>query len=395
MASFVACFFSSKHWHWAQVLLVEVLFLAGLGYLVLAGEVLRVRSLYGKAYAANTQVLEREGPLVDALLKGTSDRNVISSLEADDLGVALVESAGEEELPRMLGLRDLHHKLGLVTRTRGRVWREVTGVGFDAATLTVSLSIEVPDPHGIETDAILYVFEQGSASEEGAPEKHYLGEFRVTGVADKQIQIQPAGQFGERAIGRLQQTEWPWIIYENIPIDQHPKGLLEIFAGATDDELKQMLPAESVEEYLRHGTPKQADDDEWHVVGFDDKGQVVGLEDWGPGTQYKYRRLLRDYNLIFQDHSKRFIELQADRNSLVEDNKLLIKALASAKELQSRREEDRKNLQHDLAGFLKDGQAIGAHLAQVETHLANAEALLEATLQENASLAATLEAAVQ
>ncbi|MGI9457962.1 MAG: hypothetical protein ACR2NU_15465 [Aeoliella sp.] len=395
VASFVTCFFSAKVWHWAQVLLVEVLFLTGLGFFILAGEVLRIQNIYGNEYNKNAATIEREAPRVEALLSGTRDSAIAAALEADDIRIANESGAGEDETPRMLGVRELDHKLGLVTRTRGRAWRDVDGIGLDDATLTVSLKIEFPDPHSIETDAILYAFEQGPAAGDGQEGALYIGEFRVTGVAAQQIQLQPAGQFDARSTDRLTKTRFPWILYENMPVDQHPDGLLEIFAGATDEELKQVLPAESVEEYIRHGTPKEADDDEWHIDGYDENGKLVGPDQWGPGTQYKYRRMLRDYNLIFQEQSKRFIEMQVDKNALVEDNRQLTTALASAKELQSRREEEQQKLEHDLAGFSRDRQAIEAHLAQVETQLANALKLLETTKLENAGLAAMLESAVR
>ncbi len=205
-------------------------------------------------------------------------------------------------------------------------------------------------------------------------------------TAPQQIQIQPASQFDERSIQRLQSTKAPWMLYENTPIDEHPDGRLEIFAGTAPEQLKQMLPAESVEEYIRHGGPTQPGDDDWHKTGYDADGNLVKPDDWNASTQFKYRRSLRDYNLIFQELSKRFTQMQADRNALVEDNAQLSKALTSAKKLQQVREIEQAELQKDLAGVTRDRGSIDAHAAQVETQLSNARTLLSDLVKENAAL---------
>ena len=392
VTSFVACYFTSKSWHWAQVLLVEVLFLTGLGYFILAGEVLRVKAIYGAKEQQLAKQIDRIAPQVEALTTGTRDPGVIAQLEAEDLRLAFDPNVEEGEPQKMLSRPTIDHQLGLVTRTRGHVWRDVFDAGFDQATLTVSLKIEKPNPHGIEVDAILYAFEQGPAASLGRAGASYIGEFRVLSVTAQQVQIQPTTDFDARSINRLAKTTFPWVLYENLPIDQHPDGLLGLFAGATEKELRKMLPPRSVEEYIRHGSPARPDDDEWHRTGYDENGQVVGVDDWDATTQFKYRRMLRDYNVIFQELFKRFTELKADRLALVEDNKILQESLVSARELEKMRKDDQRQLKADLEGFEKDRRAIETHLAQVETQLANAVTLLKATRIKNAQLAKILEA---
>lgn len=399
LASFVACFFSSKYWHWAQVLLVELVFLAGLGYFILAAEVFRIQNIYGEANQKNVATIEQLEPQVEALKEGTTASNVITRLEGEELKIAMQEGEEGGDPPRMIGLRELDHQLGMVTRTRGRVWRDARFVGGDPETLTVNLTIEFPDPHGMETDAILYAFEQGVAAPTGELGPQYLGEFKVVAVGPQQISVQPAVKFGERELARLQNAnQRPWILYENMPADQHPNGRLEIFAGATPEQLRRMLPAESVDEYIRHGSKWSLDDGERTKMGVDGNGDLVPPKfnqgtnqlEWPDGTQFRYSRLLRDYNLIFQELSKRRTQMVADRNALVEDNKSLQESLASAKKLQATREDDQSKLKFDLEGMRRDQKAIEAHLSQIESQLANAQALLEETKQQNSGLAEIL-----
>ncbi len=389
LGSFLACFFSSKYWHWAHVLLTETVFLLALAFLILAGEVFRIQNIYGQKYQQNTQQIERLEPQVAALKFGTEDAGMISQFENSEIPVRTTGDS-EDEPGRLLSVRDLDHELGMVTRIRGRAWRHVETAALDPQSLTVTLRIPAPDPHGIEQDSILYAFEQddaGSPSERG---RQYIGEFRVVNTGPQQIQIQPASRFDERSIARLQSTSSPWILYENMPVDEHPDGRLEIFAGKSADELKQMLPAESVEEYVRHGGPTMPEDDQWHKTGYDADGNLVKPDDWNATTQFKYRRSLRDYNLIFQDLSKRYTQMQADVNALVEDNQQLKKALASVRKLQQMHEAEQGKLKNDLAGVTRDRQAIEAHQSQVETQLSNARALLGDLVRDNAAMGQSL-----
>ena len=372
------------------MLLTETVFLLALVFLILAGEVFRIQNIYGKASQQNAQQIERLEPEVEALKFGTDDAGLISRLENSEIPIRTAPTDDEDEAGRMLSVRELDGELGAVTRLRGRVWRDVETRDFDPPSLTITLGIPAPNPHGIETDSILYAFEQGEAGPAEARGRQFIGEFRVTNAAPEQIQLQPAGRFDERSVGRLQQTQAPWILYENMPIDQHPDGRLQIFAGATPEQLQQMLPAASAQEYARHGGPTEPGDDEFHKSGYDESGSLVLPGNWDASTQFKYRRELRDYNLIFQELSKRYTQMQADYNALVEDNGQLQKALASAQKVQQMQQQEQAKLNQDLAGVTRDRQAIEAHKSQVETQLSNARALLDDVVQENAALGNSL-----
>lgn len=391
LGSFVACYFSSKYWHWSHVLLTETVFLLSLSFLILAGEVFRIRKVYGPAFNTNVKTIARLEPEVEALEFGTEDSGIISSLEAEEVPVLMERTDSEEDTPRMRSVRDLQHELGMVTRVRGRMWRDVETQAFDEPTLTVTLRIPAPKPHGIAKDAIIYAFEQGAPAAQGQRGPQFIGEFRVVNTTEDSIQVQPASQFDQRSLARLKGTQPPWVLYENMPVDQYPDGVLQLLAGATEEELRQWLPSDSVDDYLRHGSEAQPGDDDYHRRGFDADGQLVKQDAWDATTQFKFWRNLRDYNLIFQEMSKRYTQMDADHKALAEDNKQLEKALASAKKVQAVREAEQANLKGDVAGTARDRQAIEAHRVQVETQLANARALLADLLKQNLSLAQELD----
>lgn len=389
LGSFIACYFSSKYWHWSHVLLTETVLLLGLTFLILGGEVVRIRNVYGAKNQTNLQQIERLEPQVEALTFGTDNAGVIARLENSEIPVQTTGTS-EDDPGRMLSVSELDHQLGMVTHIRGRVWRDVETAALDAPSLTVTLGVPAPKPHGIDQGSIVYVFEQGDAGPANERGKQYIGEFRVVNAGDEQIQLQPASRFDERSIARLQQTQQPWILYENMPVDEHPDGRMEIFTGTPPEALQQMLPAASVEEYVRHGGPARPGDDEWHKTGYNADGKLLKPDEWDASTQFKYRRQLRDYNLIFQELAKRFTQMQADISRLTTGNAQLEATLASARKLQQMGEAEQAQLEQDLAGATRDRQAIEAHKAQVETQLSNARALLDDLVQQNAEMGQSL-----
>lgn len=379
LASFVACYFSSKYWHWAHVLLVEVLFLSAVGYFLCAAEYARIRQVYQKQIADSQRYLDDNLPLLHALQRGTRDEGVIARLEAMEVPV-VYDKAIEG---RAVSGRELERELSMLTRTRGRVWRDVQTQALDQQTLTVTLGIPFPKPHGIQQDSILYAFEQGPATPVGQPGPQYIGEMRVLSVAGEQIQVTPTSSLDERAATRLANTRPPWVLYENMPRDQHPDGPMGLYAGMTEQQLRELLPPESVEDFLRHGTPRQPDDDEANIAGFDPAGKPLPSDQWDNNTVYRYRRQLRDYAYLFDELDKRLVGMIADRNAFLEDNRQLLAADQSAKQVQAAYALMKKKLQFDREGVIRDRQAIESHRSQVATQLANAQQLLAATREEN------------
>jgi hypothetical protein len=391
LASFILCYFAAQRWHWSHVFVGEVLFLSSLLFVFLAADVLRMNEKVRADLNRVEQTLERTEPLVRAIESGSRDPSTISSLEAQE--VPVVYDTNPDNPNAMLGTGALDHQVGMITRLVGRKWEEVVPQGApNPQSGEVTVKVELPDPHGMEQNAVVYVFEQGEpALPDPAQGRQYLGEFRVNSVAGNLVKIEPVGTVDSDRAARLGGSRGPWIVYENMPIDQHPDGLLQIFAGIEGDDWSKAVPGPVIEEYRRHGTEAQPDDDQWHRVGLDADGNVVGIDDWDEkAVRFEYRRELRDYSYLFTEYSKRWIELLADRAALVEQNKKLAATLASARELQAFREDEQQKLRFDLAGIKKDRAAVEAHLAALEASLANARDLLTATLDENLVLARQL-----
>jgi hypothetical protein len=390
LASFVFAFLGARTWHWGQVLLVLGVFLSTLGFFVLAAEVLRIN----KVVRTRVNQLERDLAKVnarnEALEKGTDNTSLISELTSEDPPVRLMEGA-----ETISSLADLDHHLLLATRLRGRVWRKVAPTGIDPQTGAVSVTIDSPAPTGLKPKAdeqtVVYVFEQGPAelpAEDRTPRgAQYLGEFRVIEASGQQAKLLPVLPFDQFEQQRLAASNGPWAIYEMMPPDRHA-----IFAGMSDDEIKQKLPPQSVEEYLRHGKEAVADDPPERVVGFDADGKRLPPDQVDQAARKVYQRRLRDYATEFDGLARRRVVLEVDIAAVKKDIERLVVALASAKELQAFRTSEKQRLGSDLDGIKKEHDQIKKHLALVQQQLAKARALLADTLRRNNQLADELAA---
>jgi chromosome segregation ATPase len=231
----------------------------------------------------------------------------------------------------------------------------------------------------------VYLFEQGPAqlpAADGKPRgRQYLGEFRVRDAAAQQATLVPVNPLDGFEQQRLAASRAPWVIYETMPSDRH-----EIFAGMTEEQLKQRIPAKSVQEYIRHGKEATPDDDEARQVGYDADGKRLPPNQLANAAKRLYQRRLRDYATEFDELTRRRVEMDVARAEIQADIARLTAAVASAKELQAFREDELRRLRSDLAGIQKERQAIEQHLAQVEQQVARARQLLAETLRHNSEL---------
>jgi len=381
LAALVAAYFSTKTWHWAHVLVVLGVFLSAVAYLFLAAETLRINGVWRSQANRSRRELTDVEARIEALQRGTEDSRLIGTLAGDEVHVP-------EEADEIPSVGDLDHQLHMAVRVRGRVWRDVKPAGVDPQTGKTHVTVEAPQPPGIRPDAILFAFEQGEpVLPDPTQGPQYLGEFRVTGAVDQDVTLEPVLPMDEFELQRLSGSQGPWILYESMPVDRY-----KLFAGKTEEELRKMLPEESVQEYIRQGTPAGPDDDEWHRVGFDEEGNQLGPDELDKAVRQEYRRRLRDYATEFEELARQRVLLLTDVAAVTQDNVQLQAAAKSAEELQAFREEESRKLKIDLAGIEKEREVIDAHLATVEQQLANARRLLDETLRENARLADQLAA---
>lgn len=381
LASLILAFFSARTWHWGHVIVVVCLMLTTFGFILLAAETLRINRVYREAIVRKTNELEDVTARNKALAKGTSDPSIIAQLQAEqEPAIAIPENA--ESIP---SLEELDHQILLATRLRGRVWRNASPAGVDQNGVKVNFK----GPAGIHPDTVVYVFEEGPAqlpTNDGKPQgKQFLGEFRVKESAGQQATLVPTHSLDQFELQRLSTSRGPWVVYETMPVDRH-----EIFAEMSDEELKKRLPAQSVEEYLRHGKAATKDDEDARKRGLDEAGNPLPPEEMANAAKVVYQRRLRDYAAEFDELKRRRVATEVATAEVKADIERLTVALDTAKQLQASREKEIERLKSDLAGIQKERAAINQHLAQIQKQLARGRSLLDTLLQRNVQLAREL-----
>ncbi len=360
----VSVFLSAKNWHWSQFVLILFIMLTSVGFLILAAETMRIhRGLRAKLPQMEADLARLE----------LSNEQLLRGVQDDQAGIVQLE-----------------HRLQMLTRERGRAWRQVAPAGALNEKGQIAVAIANPKPHGLDAETIVYLFESGNADPANPSEgRQFLGEFKVVESRDTGVVLEPMQLLDQRTGERLARSEGPWSLYESMPSDRY-----KTFADMDEAELRKRLPAAIVEEYLRHGQPATADDDPHDVIGFDENDQRLGPNEMNKAVKKVYNRPLRDYSYLFSELSRQKAVLLAKRDALIEDNAKWTAALASAEKLGEFREQEIKLLQEDLAGMKQDHEAIENHLKAVNLSLKNAHELIDSLLAENSSLAARLAARV-
>lgn len=273
-----------------------------------------------------------------------------------------VEEGDDSTTPPTPSIRELEVKLHDLLTGRGKVWRGCTIQKFDPATLQLAAEVPFPEPHQIPDKSMLYLFEEADGG-------HYMGEFKVTGVAEKAVSLAPTmppptanllKTFNDRVKG----TRSMWSSYEKLPTDRH-----DVFRGFDQNQLSQLMPGvppEVLQEYLRDGTDAQPNDPPERVV---DK---------------KYERLLRDYGEYFHSLNDEIASLR-DQNAAAETDKQIAEKLQAdaEKEVQSRQTLIDKTLKPELDRSKQEVAVITAHRDALQTRLAEVNKKIDTTLAEN------------
>jgi hypothetical protein len=356
LAGLVSFGLAFKRWHWSLVLIVGFIMISAVAWLFLAAETIRInRNL-------------RSGL---ARLEGEIER-------LDKQNADLVGGGGDT-----MGIVELTHELQMLTRDRGRAWRQVAPAGALDPQGRRAVTIPSPTPHGLQADTIVYAFEAGKANPaDPASGQQYLGEFRVVESTDTGVVLESVNLLDERTGERLARSQGPWNLYETMPGDRY-----STFAGMEEAELRQRLPASVVEEYLRHGKEATADDDPHNVVGYDAEDKRLPPGDLANAVRRVFQRPLRDYAFLFSELAKEKVVLMARIDAVREDNAKLEAALASAEKLSAFRKEQKELMASDLAGMKQDRAAIEKHLDAIKSMLENARKLVDELLAENSDLA--------
>ena len=336
---------------------------------------------------------------------------------------------------RRMGIEQLKQQIRQLREDRGRIWEGQGKFSGNGATVTVTM----PDPHNLSANTILYAFEK---KDQGA----FLGEFKVTNVADKTITLESTVALTEDEKKRFAGRDGDWILSDKPPVDSH-----EAFAGLSREELLKLLPAKSADLFANPDAEHAA-----LVAAFENDGKtaqeagiksgdakdprsqrvfarVEVLEEFEapkpvgakeapagetaepprarPGTtmlldraaaaelakQNKvkvieeiYVRPLRRYELYWHAAHDRRLDIDDRIKQLAEQTAAMKAADAVAQEVKKQREKEKSELESDQKKLAADRDVVKKHLAE----LTQAEQAFQTAIKEafvkNRNLAAQL-----
>lgn len=286
-----------------------------------------------------------------------SHNRFVAQLEQEQKRTAqLTGEAGPDVRGILQAKRELHD----VLVGRGRVWRGVQPGAVDANG-AVSVTVEDPQPHQIAENLILYVFDERPIGEGGV----YVGEFKVTQVAETQIALAPSTRLTDAEIARVKQAVGPWMLYDVMPADSHV-----VLANLSDDELRELFPGDVVREYLKDGKPAEPNDPPERVEG------------------NTYVRQLNDYAVLFREY-RRLRSIYVDLIAAAARDKAYIEsALADSKQDEQFRRQEIEDLKVELAKYSAERDAVLEFRQSLDQALTETRDLIAQLSAENKRLAA-------
>jgi soluble cytochrome b562 len=226
----------------------------------------------------------------------------IQQVQEDNRQLIEGKGEGKEYQP---GIDRLRLQLRKMLVDRGRVWTDCKPQlgGQTQQTGLVTLAV---DPHGIDPKTPLHVFDAKGIQQGG----RYLGEFKVVRVdeANKQVDLQPSVKMTDAELKRLAASaaaNTTWIMYEIMPVDTH-----KAFAGLNEEELKKLLPAAGVEQYIKDGQLLTTEEVEkmglqGKVMAVDANGRVLYVDQNG---RTLYTSVVDDKGrLVYVDDQDHFV----------------------------------------------------------------------------------------
>ncbi|MGA2799361.1 MAG: hypothetical protein ABSE63_17400 [Thermoguttaceae bacterium] len=283
----------------------------------------------------------------------------ISDLQNED---KITEEGGDVGGQFQPGIEQVRAELNKLTVDRQRVWYKCdpqVSVNRQTHTATVKVTIDQPNP-GIANKSILYVFEDVPAAQQG----RFLGEFKVTAVADKQITLEPAFVLTPADEKKLAEAKKPWNLYDSLPHDNH-----EILGQLNEQDKKTMLPADSAEEYIEDGKPAP-------------QGAPAGNIADG-----KYARQLRDYSYLFDVYRMKITELVDREQSAMRDKQMVEDTLADAKLQVQFWQKQGTVVKALVAEMVRQRDAVAAHLDKLQKKIAEAKAAITELIKNNKAMA--------
>ncbi|MBN1394107.1 MAG: hypothetical protein JW959_03700 [Pirellulales bacterium] len=278
----------------------------------------------------------------------------------------LIDGVEEPDGTIKPGLRQLRIELHKLMVDRRRMWLNCVPsikTDPDSHTAEVSVTINDPDPHGITEKTVLYAFADADMKEKG----RYLGEFTAAKVEGKRVVLAPTQRFSKRELGKLDaaaKAKHPWILYELMPQDNR-----EIFASLSDEQKRSLLPASSVQQYLKDGKPAAEDDPKNRVV------------------DGKYMRPLIDYGVLFNAENEKQTFLRDSIEAATRDRKLAEEALTLGREQEEACKKDIAATRKDREEMFRQRDIVAAHLKNLQEKAAALQAAVEGFIERNRVMA--------
>lgn len=271
--------------------------------------------------------------------------------------------------PPVPGILDLEVRQHDLLVDRGRVWRNCIAQKADPATGQCAVAVAEPDPHQIQDKSIIYVFEENPNDRGDTNNLHYLGEFKVSAIADKLITLDPTMKLNERQRKNIAGTKAPWVLYERMPVDRN-----DMFAGLDQQQLAALMPgvpAEVINEYFRDGKDAQPDDPEARVFNG------------------KYERALRDYVVLLHDLHAEVASYEDKIAADTTDLKITQDTLAATqKQVELHQQQIDQELKPELKEVSDEHQLVTTQVEDLRKKVAELRAENDATIAENKKLLA-------
>ena len=258
---------------------------------------------------------------------------------------------GDETQPGLMKRKSAVYKALI---GRGRVWDNCKPQMVDAAVGAVRVTTDLPDPHGITDKTILAVFDAKENPFKAGG--RYIGQFVVQQVDEKnkQVGMVPSRTFTPEALKRLAASRGPWTLCEIMPTDDH-----DVFAGLTPEQIEQIIPKDSIDEYVKDGKDN-------------------------------FERQLRDYQFLFDTYDRQRSMLTEARNTAAANKGLMDAAVADAKVQVQFRQAEITALRKELAEMSRERDIVLAHQKSLEDAVAQRAKKIADLMEANRKLAAQI-----
>jgi hypothetical protein len=422
LVGLIAVFMSRETWRWHTITMTVLVMLAGVAFMYLAARTLKTHAEWGGERNKFAKVVDSQEKQRQEFLVGKNET-----------------AEGEPTLDRdqkpleNWGLEDWKRESQETMLGRGRVISLARLDKVDAASGTLSISVEQAEPLSLAKDAIVHVFEARSITEPQSPGR-YLGPYQATAGAEKTLELSPL--FSD--VRPTPEPRGPLTIFEVAPRDSH-----EAFAELTDQQINMILgkvPQEVRDRYLRDGDDAKDTDppqDVWWQVKFKKAHSVPNPEapaapdpaaapvdpaaaegadaaaadvatdgaavvDPANAKEFKfqegdvavfdaktaealiaggiadlqkkvYRRPLTDFPAAFRSLRLQIAEARATIAELERQNQTIIGAIELAKKDISTRMQEAERLTEDLAEFKREADAIEAFANTLKEHVETAQ----------------------